>query len=76
MIKIIEITALAHLENQKGKFLYRKKKKRKEKEVMAGNYMKRVAKITLSILIVLVAVQADDDPHVKVQTSPDERYNL
>ena len=29
MIKIIEITALAHLENRKGKFLYRKKKKRK-----------------------------------------------
>ena len=70
MIKIIEITALAHLENQKGKFLYRKKKE----EVMEGNYMKRVAKITMSILIVLVVVQADDDPLVQVQLSPDEHY--
>ena len=69
MIKIIEITDLAHLENQKGKFLYRKKK-----EVMDGNYMKRVAKITMSILIVLVVVQADDDPLVQVQLSPDEHY--
>lgn len=72
MIKIVEITALAHIENQKGKFLYQKKKKKEE--VMDGNYMKRVTKITMSILIVLVVMQSDDYPHVQVQTSADEHF--
>ena len=29
------MTALAHLENQKGKFLYRKKKKKKKEKMMS-----------------------------------------
>ena len=41
---------------------------------MDGNYMKRVAMITMSILIVLVVVQTKDEPHVQVQTSADEHF--
>ena len=52
----------------------KRKKKERKNDVMDGNYMKRVAMITMSILIVLVVVQTKDEPHVQVQTSADEHF--
>ena len=52
----------------------KRKKKERKNDVMDGNYMKRVAMITMPILIVLVVAQADDDPRVQVQTSADEHF--